>query len=121
MSGTYSGSGNAPVYSGGGFGMGGAGAYPWGTYVFADPNFSAYQPISPDFLGALGGAFQNQINNSLAAVASTGFTQFTALNTSLGNWGQLQGSFETTVGNAFQEIADKSARACSGFFSCLFG
>jgi hypothetical protein len=105
-----------------------------GIFAFSTPQYSAFQssPIfayapstgvsstDPNALAALQNSFVAQGNNGLAAITSIGAAEYAGAAGLFSNWASNLFSLGTTAGQIAKETADKSAKACSGFFGCLF-
>lgn len=103
-------------------GFPGVGAWPsFGLFTPTSNDASAYNPISPDFLAAASLSLQQEINNSVASIQNQGFSEFIGAGQLFSRWADYQNTFSTNIGNVFADAESKSAKACSGFFSCLFG
>ncbi len=64
--------------------------------------------------------FANFLTGAFGTIATTGSQQFTALNSTFNQWAGWQQSFANKIADIFQGIANKSAKAPSGFLSSLF-
>lgn len=79
-----------------------------------------YSPISPGALQTSQFLLGATINESLASVNANGSNEFNTIANLFNVWGQQQGQLSKQVAGAFTGVANKSAVACNGFFSCLF-
>jgi hypothetical protein len=92
--------------------------------IFTPTQFSQGVPglgITPEVLSAQQDTIAAQQAANLAAVTNVGAFDFTQIANLFGSWGNNLASVNTTAANAFSKVASNSAKACGGFFSCLFG
>lgn len=82
-----------------------------GVFTGIDPNL-----VAASYLG-----FQQAGAASLETVTNEGGALYQGNASLFGQWASYQNEFLQTVGNAFADAEQKSASACGGFFSCLFG
>ncbi len=98
--------------------------------------YAPYSVFAPITWGGVGTANSAGIGDNLLASQQVGIQQLAANSVGgLMNSGLYQGSMlgnlfntwagdiqtnTTTIANAFSTVANNSATACSGFFSCLF-
>lgn len=108
-------------------GLPGFGIFPsFGLFTPTNPVASAYTPmgVNPftgDALASQSLALQQIANNGLATIQAAGVGEFNALASWFSQWGASQSAFMTTAGDSLSIVARNSAKACSGFFTCLFG
>ena len=118
MSGTISGGSFAIIPIGGG--TFGAGAFP----VFTPTPWTqgvAGGAITPQLLQSQQDALQAQQAASLATVSNLGGYQTGLIGNLFSQWGNNINSLGQAAASGFQTVANNSATACGGFFSCLFG
>lgn len=96
-------------------------------YLFTAPSLMQnYAPSSgaatfdPNAFAALTNSFINNGSNALSYITNIGAQEYVATSQMFNTWGQSVGSLGQQNASIAQEIANKSAKACSGFFSCLF-
>lgn len=82
---------------------------------------SAYNPISPLLLQSSQNTLAETVNQGLASVNAQGSNMFSTIANLFGQWSTSQNTFERQVATNFTNVTNKSAKACNGFFSCLFG
>ncbi len=88
---------------------------------FANPTQSGYSPITPELLQTSQALLGETVNSSLASVNANGSGQFNTIANLFQEWGNFQNNFAQQIAGGFTGVANKSATACNGFFSCLFG
>jgi hypothetical protein len=105
-----------------------------GIFAFSTPQYATYasSPIfaytpstgvagtDPNALAALQNSFVAQSSNGLAAITSLGAAEYANVAGAFSTWASNLFSLGQQAGNIDQTIANKSAKACSGFFGCLF-
>jgi hypothetical protein len=101
---------NAPVVAGSVYSLLSPATYSAGS-VGAGGGLTA--PAQANFANFLQGAFDT--------IGSVGSGQFSALNSTFNTWATWQGNFMSQVGNVFQSLANKSAKAPTGLFGSIFG
>ncbi len=93
----------------------------WGAFVPLDLGAAlTWNPVTPGMIAAAEVGLQNQIYTGLASVQNYGAAEFGTIAGLFNKWGQNQADFSTQVGADLSTVARNSAKACSGFFSCLF-
>ena len=107
----------------------GPGVYFFGTplYNFTAPTLASnYVPSSgvatfdPNAMAALQNTFVNTGANALSYITNIGALEYSSTQNLFNTWGNSIGSLGQQSANIAQEVANKSAKACSGFFGCLF-
>lgn len=95
------------------------------SYDIFSPAFSssagAFAGVDPNLVTAAFDGFQQAGQQALGTVANYGGFIFEGTQTTLSGWEQDQNTLSTSFANTLQEAVSKSAQACSGFFSCIFG
>ena len=81
---------------------------------------SAYSPISPILLQSSQNMLAQTINQGLASVNAQGSNMFATIANLFSTWSATQNTFEQQVAANFTNVTNKSAKACNGFFGCLF-
>lgn len=93
----------------------------WGAFVPLDTGSAlSWNPVTPGMTQAAEAGLQTQINYSLATINAAGAGMFGTIAGLFDKWGQNQADLSTSLANSLNLVANKSAKACSGFFSCLF-
>jgi hypothetical protein len=87
------------------------------AYTASAASFTGIDPTT--FASALL-SFQEAGAANLATVSNEGAALYEGNNQLFATWANYQNNFLTTIGNDFTTAVNKSAVACSGFFSCLF-
>jgi hypothetical protein len=92
------------------------------SYVFTpiSPAASAYSPIDPQILNAASLNLQATINESLATVGNQEQSEFGTMASLFGTWANNTNNAVIQAQNTAAAAVSKSAKACSGFISCLF-
>ena len=81
---------------------------------------SAYNPISPILLQSSQNMLGETINQGLASVNAQGSNMFSTIANLFGQWSTSQNTFEQQIAADLTNVTNKSAKACNGFFGCLF-
>ena len=97
-----------------------AGNLPPFLLFFANPQGSAYNPISPELLQTSQAMLGETINSGLASVNANGSNMFTTIASLFNIWGQNINKALVNTGTQFQTATNKSAVACNGLFGCIF-
>jgi hypothetical protein len=77
--------------------------------------------ITPDLLAASQANLAGISYTGLNTISGAGASSAAQIGSFFQNWGATLQSIAQQNANAFSESVNKSAKACSGFFSCLFG
>jgi hypothetical protein len=121
MSGTQNAYGTQPVNPFGGavftFGTGNGLSF---GYTPSSAASSGVVSTDPNALAALQNSFTAQAANGLGEINAIGAAEYQASGSLFQSWGQSLANLSTEIANTFQQTANKSATACSGFFGCLF-
>ena len=104
-----------------------------GIFSFATPMYPMFQQLQnfgympaqgvastdPNAMAALQNSFVSQGGTGLAAITSLGAAELQGVAGLFSGWGNNLNTQAVQAGSIFQTIANKSARACSGFFGCM--
>lgn len=97
-----------------------------GYSFFAPTALANYAPSSgvatfdPNAFASLSNSFINTGANALASITNLGALEFSSTSNLFQTWGNSINSLGQQSAAVATQIANKSATACSGFFSCLF-
>lgn len=77
--------------------------------------------ITPNLLAAAQANLAFIAENGLASVTASGANSQAVIGNAFSTWGSQLQDLAQQNANSFSEAVNKSAKACSGFFGCLFG
>lgn len=90
------------------------------SFYYQSAPSSGVASTDPNALASVINSNNSLISNGFASIQNAGVAEYASMANLFGQWGQNLNVMAAQSGSIAQEVANKSAKACSGFFGCLF-